>query len=172
MSDDAKQGHEVGYKKPPRHTQFKKGQSGNPKGRPKSARGLKTDLKAELIGKMNIRVNGQDMSGTKQQLMLRTLTLRAASGDISATRVLINLVMQVLGPEDHQAGRKKLSALDQEILDQLLMRKAPQEGAATTSDNKEPAGEDRLNANPETSAEAKTGLVRRDPVEDPDMEEK
>lgn len=115
----------IGYKNPPKHTQFKKGQSGNPKGRPKSARGLKTDLKAELIGKMNIRVNGEDVSGTKQQLMLRTLTVRAASGDISATRILINLVMQILGPEDHDTGPKKLSSLDQEILDQLLMRQAP-----------------------------------------------
>lgn len=123
----------VGYKNPPKHSQFKKGQSGNPKGRPKNGRGLKTDLKAELIGKMKIRVNGEDISGTKQQLMLRTLTVRAASGDISATRILINLVMQVLGPEDHETGPKKLSDLDQEILDQLLNRPIPQEDASTSS---------------------------------------
>lgn len=123
----------VGYKNPPKHSQFKKGQSGNPKGRPKNGRGLKTDLKAELIGKMKIRVNGEDISGTKQQLMLRTLTVRAASGDISATRILINLVMQVLGPEDHETGPKKLSNLDQEILDQLLMRQSPQDERLTVS---------------------------------------
>lgn len=131
----------VGYKNPPKHTQFKKGQSGNPKGRPKNGRGLKTDLKAELIGKMNIRINGQDMSGTKQQLMLRTLSLRAASGDIGATRVLINLVMQVLGPEDHQSGPKKLSNLDQEILDQLLMRQTPHGGTSSKLDDAKRSGE-------------------------------
>lgn len=125
-SIDPKPKYDVGYKNPPRHTQFKKGQSGNPKGRSKSTRGLKTDLKAELIGKMNIRVNGEDVSGTKQQLMLRTLTVRAASGDINATRILINLVMQVLGPDDHDTGPKKLSRLDQEILDQLLSRQISQ----------------------------------------------
>jgi len=125
----------VGYKNPPRHSQFKKGQSGNPKGRPKNGRGLKTDLKAELVSKMNIRMNGKDVSGTKQQLMLRTLTVRAASGDISATRVLINLVMQVLGPEDHESGPKRLSNLDQEILNQLLGRRSS--SASTPTDGNE-----------------------------------
>lgn len=131
----------VGYKSPPKHTQFKKGRSGNPKGRPKNARGLKTDLKAELVSKMNIRVNGEEVSGTKQQLMLRTLTVRAASGDINATRILINLVMQVFGPEDHTTGPKKLSNLDQEILDQLLMRQNPQAESSPVSNNPEPYAE-------------------------------
>ncbi|WP_082512564.1 DUF5681 domain-containing protein [Afipia sp. Root123D2] len=41
-------GSAVGYKKPPRHTQFKKGQSGNPKGRPK--RPIGTSIKSFLDG--------------------------------------------------------------------------------------------------------------------------
>lgn len=125
MSRKADAEYKVGYKKPPSHTRFKPGRSGNPKGRPKNARGLKTDLRAELVSKMKIRMNGEDVSGTKQQLMLRTLTTRAASGDVSATRILIDLVMQVFGPEDHTTGPKRLSALDQKILDQLLSRQSP-----------------------------------------------
>ena len=62
--------YEVGYKKPPKGKRWSKGQSGNPRGRPKSSRGLKTDLHAELISKMEIQMNGQRISGTKQQLML------------------------------------------------------------------------------------------------------
>lgn len=124
MSNKPDSDYDVGYKKPPSHTQFKKGRSGNPKGRPKSARGLKTDLRAELITKMKIRMNGEDVSGTKQQLMLRTLSARAASGDVQATRILIDLVMQVFGPEDHVTGPKRLSTLDQQVLDQLLARTA------------------------------------------------
>lgn len=135
MSRKADAEYKVGYKKPPSHTRFKPGRSGNPKGRPKNARGLKTDLRAELVSKMKIRMNGEDVSGTKQQLMLRTLTTRAASGDVSATRILIDLVMQVFGPEDHTTGPKRLSALDQKILDQLLSRQTPTANELPVPDN-------------------------------------
>ena len=127
-SDD----YEVGYGKPPISTRWGKGVSGNPRGRPKSARGLRTDLLEELASRMDIRMNGQKVSGTKQQLMLRTLTARAASGDVRATRLLVDLVMQVFGPEDHTSGAKRLSAQDQEILDELLARRSPAQAEPPT----------------------------------------
>ncbi|GLQ22556.1 hypothetical protein GCM10007853_04300 [Algimonas ampicilliniresistens] len=135
MPDKPDPDYKVGYGKPPSHTRFKPGRSGNPKGRPKNARGLKTDLRAELVSKMKIRMNGEDVSGTKQQLMLRTLTTRAASGDVSATRILIDLVMQVFGPEDHTTGPKRLSQIDQQILDQLLSRQSPAASEPPVPDN-------------------------------------
>lgn len=46
--------YQVGYGKPPKHSRWKKGQSGNPRGRPKGTRGLKTDLHDELVATMEI----------------------------------------------------------------------------------------------------------------------
>jgi hypothetical protein len=40
--------YDVGHAKPPKHTRFQPGQSGNPRGRPKGTKNLKTDLIEEL----------------------------------------------------------------------------------------------------------------------------
>mgnify|MGYP000126707642 CR=1 FL=1 len=134
--DDQDDDDEVGYGKPPKHSRWKKGQSGNPRGRPKGSRGLKTDLHAELVSRMEIQMNGQRVSGTKQQLMLKTLTARAAAGDVRAIKALIDLVMQVFGPEDRGGDRKVLSPQDSQLLEELLGRRstAAQEKLPTETD--------------------------------------
>lgn len=118
MSDE----YDVGYGKPPKHTRWQKGESGNPRGRPKASRGLKTDLQAEPSSRMTIRISGKPITATKQQLMIKTLTARAAAGDVRAIQTLIKLVMQVFGPEDRGGDQRRLSAQDQQILDELLGR--------------------------------------------------
>lgn len=114
--------YEVGFGKPPRHSQFKPGQSGNPRGRKKGSRGLKTDLHAELASMLRIQINGKPIKGTKQQLMLKALATRAATGDVKAASLLLPLILQVLGIEDRGGNQARLSVQDQEILDELLTR--------------------------------------------------
>lgn len=118
MSDDGD--YEVGYGKPPKHTQWPKGQSGNPKGRPKGSRGLRTDLDRELETRQTATIGGQEMTGTTQQLMLRTLGRQAFHGNVRANSVMLNLVLQIFGAGDRGVKREELSAEDQVIYDMLM----------------------------------------------------
>lgn len=56
MSDD--RDYEVGRGKPPKHTQFKKGQSGNRNGRPKKDKDAAAALERVLDRKVTIQENG------------------------------------------------------------------------------------------------------------------
>lgn len=112
--------YKVGYGKPPREHQFPPGQSGNPRGRRKGSRGLRTDLHAELSSVLTISINKQPVSGTKQRLMLKSLATRAAAGDVRASALLLPLIMQIFGIEDRGQDRRQLSKQDQAILDELL----------------------------------------------------
>lgn len=66
--------YDVGYKRPPKRTQFQKGQSGNPKGRPKEAKSLNTIVRETLLAKIKIRTaNGRKNTTSVQALMMQTL---------------------------------------------------------------------------------------------------
>lgn len=110
----------VGYGRPPKEHRFPKGKSGNPNGRPKGARGLKTDLKEELASKITVKIAGQEHTGTKQRLALKALTIRAAMGDLKAINQLISLMVNVVGVEDEDIRAGRLFKRDQELLDQFL----------------------------------------------------
>lgn len=119
-ADQPKDAYKVGYKKPPKHTQFPKGQSGNPRGRKKGSRGLKTDLNAELNRVLEVKMGSYRFKGTSQQLMLRGLALLAANGNLKASAQLVPLILTVFGTEDRGADKKSLSPQDQATLDNFL----------------------------------------------------
>lgn len=112
----------VGYRKPPKHSQFKPGQSGNPRGRKKGSRGLKTDLHAELnrVVEVTFGEGKYRFKGTTQQLMLRALALLAANGNLKASGQLVPLILSVFGAEDRRTDKRTLSPQDQAVLDNFL----------------------------------------------------
>jgi len=112
--------YEVGYGKPPRATQFKPGQSGNPQGRPKGTLNLKTDLEKELSERVRVTENGRSVSLSKQRLLLKALAAKAIKGDTRAAGILLNLVAQTLGYDPEDARKEPLSATDAALLDDFL----------------------------------------------------
>jgi|APThiThiocy_cv2_1041547.scaffolds.fasta_scaffold00710_43 hypothetical protein len=118
MSDDE----DIGFRKPPKHSRWKKGQSGNPKGRAKGQRNLKTDLLAELHERIQINEGGIPRRITKQRALLKAIIVRAIAGDARATAEILNLVLRLLEPEaDAPPGSTQArTPIDQAILDAYL----------------------------------------------------
>ena len=81
--------YEVGYGKPPKGTQFKPGQSGNPRGRPKGTKNLKTDLMEELREKIVIREGDRPQKVSKQRAMVKSVVNRAIKGDPRSTSIAL-----------------------------------------------------------------------------------
>ena len=80
---------EVGYKNPPLHSRFRPGQSGNPKGRPKGAKGFAAELDRELTSKIAIVENGRRRRVSKQIAMIKSVVARAVKGDPRAVATVL-----------------------------------------------------------------------------------
>lgn len=119
--------YEVGYGRPPRHSQFQKGQSGNPRGPKKGSRALKTDLDEALKATLTIKVGGKKRRGTTQALTMYALAIKSATGDLRAAKLLADLVLTVFGPGDRSGSQAKLSRQDEQLLERLLDRFEPDE---------------------------------------------
>lgn len=106
----------VGFKNPPKHTQFKPGQSGNPRGRPKGTKNLRTDLREELAEKITVTEGGKKLIISKQRAMLKSLMAKSIRGETAAARALINLIVGLEQADVHDKQPEELGADDLEIL--------------------------------------------------------
>jgi len=92
--------YKVGFGKPPKSGQFKPGQSGNPKGRSKGTKNLKTDLAEELGERIMITEGGKAKKLSKQRALLKALMAKALKGDTRATGIIVGMVDRYLGDAD------------------------------------------------------------------------
>lgn len=130
MSDEPINGgpHEEPYKvtrgKPPREHQFKPGQSGNPKGRPKGSKELRTLLAEELEGKVEATVGGKRRKLSKREAIVKRLVDKALQGDHKALQTIIRMEAMAAGEgAGNDAGNDAAtSASDHEIIDAYISR--------------------------------------------------
>ncbi len=88
--------YEVGYCRPPREHQFKKGEaSRNPKGRPRGASRPSLDLVAALMQPTTIRIQGKVCKVAYLEAMILVLKDMALRGDHRAAQMLINLTREL-----------------------------------------------------------------------------
>jgi hypothetical protein len=120
-------GYNVGYGKPPTRTQFKKGQSGNPKGRPKHSRNFKTMISDVLTAPISIREGEKQRKVTKLEGIALQLAMRALKGDNGAAQTLLKYAAQagLVSPTEAVPDEPQLSAAEQEILDDIKIRLEP-----------------------------------------------
>lgn len=83
--------YDVGYKKPPKSGQFKKGKSGNPKGRKKGTKGFNTIVKEILGEPLPVTQGGVKQFLTAVELALKALVASAAKGNPKAIDLLLKL---------------------------------------------------------------------------------
>jgi hypothetical protein len=87
MSADRPSNYEVGYKKPPREHQFRKGQASPRKGKPGAQRAF--DIGALLREPVELKVQGQRVKRDEFEVRLRSLADKALKGDVRAAGDLL-----------------------------------------------------------------------------------
>jgi hypothetical protein len=89
----------TGYRDPPKEHQFKKGVSGNPKGRPKGRVNLATELIAEISETVEIVENGRRKKVPKLRVLLKALMNRGIKQDTRAADIILTLNQKLIEPE-------------------------------------------------------------------------
>jgi hypothetical protein len=125
---DEEPSYEVGYGKPPRHTRFRPGQSGNPRGRPKDAKNLSTLVHEALSEPVVVTENGRRRKVTKRRAIITQLVNRSAQADLKATQILLGSVQEIERRSEAEPAVTTFDATDEKVLEQLTARLSSTKG--------------------------------------------
>ena len=109
----------VGFGKPPVRTRFRPGQSGNPRGRPRGAKGLKTLVRETMTKSISVRTAEGNKRMPRIEAVLQRKFELAMKGNERAQSRLIELYGQAIPEsvgEDLPAGPSELTAADEATL--------------------------------------------------------
>ena len=131
MSADEKRDDEVGYRKPPRRTRFRKGQSGNPRGRPSGAKNLSTMLSEALNELVIVAENGRRRKITKRKAIIMQVVNRAAKGYWRDTKLILDIEQDIERRTDAAAPEAAaFGEADKKVIEQLNARRFRNKGGS------------------------------------------
>src|SRR6516225_8993744 len=128
MPPETPRDYEVGYGKPPRHTRFQKGRSGNPTGRPRGRKNMATLLSAALDASIIVVENGRRKKITKREAIVTQLVNKSASADLKATQIVLAMLQDVEARADGSADPATLTEADLAIIRRIQARLRKENG--------------------------------------------
>ena len=116
-----------GYKNPPVEHQFKKGKSGNPKGRPRKMKQPSSDLSLDIMASLHrelaktisVQENGKHREITKLDAIFAQLVAQSVNGKPSQQKMLLSLLMLDSHEETEQQTLEQLQSYDEDRLNEL-----------------------------------------------------
>jgi len=130
--------HEVGFGKPPRHTRFTAGNRAGRRGRPKGSENLATILDEESAVRIEVTEGGKRRKLTKPRVAVRQLLNKAATGDIKAAALYVDLLRKTGRLQPAASG--EMPVLDARDL-QAIERAVAFFGSVGTSGSQQSGGE-------------------------------
>ena len=122
MPSDKELDYEVGYGRPPRHTRFEPGRSGNPRGRPNRSKNLATLLSEALREPVIVTENGRRRKVSKRQAVIKQLVNRSARGDLKAMQMLLGTMQEIEHRGEAEPAETTFDGVDQKVIEQLKAR--------------------------------------------------
>ena len=110
----------VGYGRPPAATQFKPGQSGNSKGRPKGGRSVSVVVRDVMQRKVPVTENGKTRHLSVLEVVTRRIANDAMRGDANAIKLVLSLYERYAEAPEMSAQLDELLVEDREILNRYL----------------------------------------------------
>ncbi len=127
--------YEVGRGKPPEHTRFRKGRSGNPKGRPKGRRDFNKEIEEVLSAPVTVMENGRPRKVSSRKAALLRLREKALKGDGRAMDRYLELATRHALAREAMRAERSLSATDDAILERFAQSLMPQSDTPPEGDD-------------------------------------
>lgn len=141
MSDNEK----PGYGKPPKGSQFTKGKSGNPKGRPRGSKNFATTLNKELNVRVPITENGTRKTVSKQEAIAKQLVNKSAGGDARSMSMVLGEIRQLDEKAENTATDNVFTGEAADWVFQSLVRRIRSAEPIPDNSNEEPTPDSNAN---------------------------